>query len=194
MHSVNLVAIPSRPARIIQKVAPGPPEINGHTDAGNIAKPHGSRQGRRQGLEWRYLAGILGIEIIAPDKLDRMFETAKLDKAEVECADHRREHQPAHDKREVGAENRHRIKDGTDNRIGYRRDGVADRLIDPARLRPNRAGCQRETGASHENGFEHLGLPPSCSRDSLSALAVTTGWQLVRAPPTRKSTRDVPGP
>ena len=50
-----------------------------------------------------HLARVIGIGIIAFDQRDRMPERLDLNEAEIQRKYRRRDHQPQHDPREVGA-------------------------------------------------------------------------------------------
>ena len=55
--SANLVLMPRKPASIIQKAAPGPPERDGHGDSADRAESDGAGHRGRKRLEGRRLAG-----------------------------------------------------------------------------------------------------------------------------------------
>ena len=113
----------------------GAAQIDGDAHTRDVAEADRAGKGGRKRLEGGHLTGVLGVEIVAAHQLDRVLEAAELDEAEIEREDHGGDHQPADDQRKVGAEQRHRIEDGRDDRIDEGGDRIADRLIDADLLR-----------------------------------------------------------
>ena len=111
VHSASLVLMPRNPARIIQKVAPGPPRVIATATPAMLPSPTVPETGGRQRLEVRHLTGVLGLGVAPAHQVDRVGETADVEEAEVEGEEDRGHDQPHDDRQDVDAADGDRIED-----------------------------------------------------------------------------------
>ena len=119
----------------------GTAECDSHADTRNIAQPHGSRQGGRQGLEVGDFARVGLRGELAADDLERQLHSAGLYDSEVDGEGQCREDQPQDDER------KRELADGDreeDDAAEPRRDRIEpgiDGIVD----RRDRRGCDVKT-------------------------------------------------
>ena len=89
--------MPSKPARIIQKVAPGPPMEIATANAANIPDANRAGHGSCQRLEVRNFAVVFGAGVVTANKFQSVPETANIDEPEIESEENSANDEPKDD-------------------------------------------------------------------------------------------------
>ena len=129
VHSANLVLIPSRPAMMSQRVAPGPPSEIATATPAMFPIPTVPRHCGRERLEGGDLARLGRIGVAAPDQVQRVREAAHVDEAQVQGEEHAPRDEPRHDEGDVGAGDGHGVEDEAGDRVGDRLHPLVDQLV-----------------------------------------------------------------